>query len=66
MEQDKKQKPTGFDHQLADPPPHPVWPRSKIQCLLGGEKGEVGELGAGAASSWGGEEKEEGAKKEKK
>ena len=40
---------------LPTPTPNPVWPRSKIQCLLGGEEGEGGEgeeVGAGAASSW--------------
>ena len=49
----KKKKPKGYDHKPADPaPPHPVWPRSKIQCLLGGQGGEGKEVGAGAASRW--------------
>ena len=32
--------------------PHPVWLRSKIQCLLVGEEGEGGKAGARHASSW--------------
>ena len=47
-------------------PPHPVWPRSKIQCLLGGEEGEGGEVGAGAASSWGERRRKRKTKKEEK
>ena len=38
---------------LLTPLPHTVWPHSKIQCLLGEEEGEGGEVGAGAAPSWG-------------
>ena len=36
----KKKKPRGYDHQPADPPPHLVELRSKIQCFLGGEEEE--------------------------
>ena len=50
---------------LLTPPPL-VWLRSKIQFFLGWEKGEGGEVGAGAASSWRERRRKGEVKKEKK
>ena len=64
MKKNKKQK--GYDHHSVDPPPHPVWQRSKIQCLFRGEEGDGGEVGPGAASGWGERRRKRETQKKKK
>ena len=61
----KKKKPKGYDYQPTDPPP---WfgCGQRFNFFLGWEKGEGGEVGAGAASSWRERRRKGEVKKEKK